>query len=441
VVLETTLSGRWFEISVNSDGRAPMVYQPQTQSGSFFNDQEREVQSLQWVEALSVARNWQGEHVFKVGSDAQWSQFTGFSESRPVEVRRLDGSLAERTVFGDRTRQDVSGAEIALFAQDRWRVGARLTFEFGLRMDRDAIVQHVNWSPRAGAAISVAPEGRAILRGGFGKFVQRTPFNVEAFPSFERRTVSRYAADGSPLGGPNTFANIIDADLRTPEAVVGNIEWNQRFGRRLLTKLSFLGRRGSHEYILTPNTATGEIRLSSSGASTYREFEATTRYLGGRRDFTVSYVRARGTADLNNYDQFYGNLRNPILRPNENNLSPTDVPHRLIVHGTMGLPGKWDFAPMLELRSGFPWSAVNEFQDFVGPRNRSGRLPAVRTLDFTLARPWQFRKYRFRAGVKLYNVFGASAHRDVQNNVASPDYGTFYNPIERSIGFLVGSAR
>jgi hypothetical protein len=442
VVLESTLSGRWFEINVNTDGRrSPMTYAPETQSGSYFNDQEREVQSLQWVEALSVARNWRGEHVFKVGSDTQWSQFSGFSESRPLEVRRLDGSLAERTVFGERTLQDVDGTELALFAQDRWRAGSRLTFEFGLRMDRDAIVQRLNWSPRAGAAISVAPEGRAILRGGFGKFVQRTPFNVEAFPSFERRTISRYAADGSPLGPPNTLVNINDANLQTPEAVVGNVEWNQRFGRRLLTKLEFLARRGSHEYILTPDAAAGQIRLSSTGASTYRELEATVRYLGGRRDLTVSYVLAHGTADLNNYDQFYGNLRNPILRANENNLSPTDVPHRLIVHGTVGLPGKWDFAPMLELRSGFPWSAVNEFQDFVGPRNRSGRLPAVHTLDFTLARPWQFRTYRFRAGVKLYNVFGASAQRDVQNNVTSPGYGTFYNPIERSIGFLIGSAR
>ena len=57
VVLETTLSGRWFEINVNTDGRRPMVYAPQTQSGSFFNDQEREVGSLQWVEALSLSRD------------------------------------------------------------------------------------------------------------------------------------------------------------------------------------------------------------------------------------------------------------------------------------------------------------------------------------------------------------------------------------------------
>ena len=168
----------------------------------------------------------------------------------------------------------------------------------------------------------------------------------------------------------------------------------------------------------------------------------TTRYLGGeRRDVTVSYVWAKGTADLNSYDLFYGNLRTPIVRPNENNLIPTDVRHRLLVRGSLGLPGKWDFAPLLELRSGFPWSAVDEFHDFVGPRNRAGRLPAVRTLDFTLARPWRFKQRRFRAGLKLYNVFGASADRDVQNNLTSPDYGTFYNPIERSIGFTFGSAR
>jgi hypothetical protein len=65
----------------------------------------------------------------------------------------------------------------------------------------------------------------------------------------------------------------------------------------------------------------------------------------------------------------------------------------------------------------------------------------VQTLDFQLSRPWQFRKYRFRAGLKIYNVFGRTADRDVQNNITAPDYGTSYNPIERSIGFVFGSAR
>ena len=239
-----------------------------------------------------------------------------------------------------------------------------------------------------------------------------------------------------------TLVNVPSPDLRTPKSVAGNIEWNQRFGRRVLFKANYLKRSGEFEYILEPDPARGEVRLTSTGTSKYWELEATGRYLGGeRRDLTVSYVRSHGTADLNNYDQFYGNLRNPILRANEHDLIPTDVPHRVIVRGTIGLPGKWDIAPVIEIRSGFPWSAVNEFQDFVGPRNQSGRLPKVRTIDFALSRPWQVRKYRFRAGLRVYNLLGASAQRDVQSNLASPDFGRFFNPLERSIGFMFGSVQ
>jgi len=182
------------------------------------------------------------------------------------------------------------------------------------------------------------------------------------------------------------------------------------------------------------------LTLASSGASKYWEVETTGRFLANEhRDVTVSYVRSHSTRDLNDYDQFYGNFRNPIIRPNEHSLSPTDVPNRMIVRGSLGVGGRWVFSPLYEWRSGFPWSAVDEFQDFVGPRNRSGRLPTVSSLDFTLARPWRFRKYRFTGGIKIYNAFDSGDERDVQTNVAAPDYGRFYNPIQRSIGFVFGT--
>jgi hypothetical protein len=442
MVLQSTLAGRWFEINVNTEGRAPMVYAPETQQGSFFNDQEREVRSLQLVETLTVlVDKWGGQHLFKFGLDFQDSRYDGTSTSRPVEIRRLDGSLAERIVPGPESAQAVSAAELALFAQDRWRIGSRVTLEYGIRMDREDVIERVNFSPRGGVSIGVLPEGRAILRGGVGKFRQRTPLNVGAFRQFEQRVVTRFAPDGTALGPPVTFVNVPSPELRTPEAVTGNVEWNQRFGRRVLFKANYLRRSGSHEYVLEPDPARGEVLLDSTGKSSYWEVELTGRYLGERRDITVSYVRSRGLADLNDYDQFYGNIRNPILRPNAHNLTPTDVPHRLLVRGTIGLPGQWEFAPVLEIRSGFPWSAVDEFQDFVGPRNRAGRLPSVNAFDFSLARPWKVWKYQFRAGIKMYNVFGASAHRDVQNNIGSPAFGQFFNPLERSIGFVLGSAK
>ncbi len=197
--------------------------------------------------------------------------------------------------------------------------------------------------------------------------------------------------------------------------------------------------------IVSPTTTLRSRRvltLGSVGASEYWEVETTGRYLANQyRDLSVSYVHSSSRRNLNDYDQFFGNFRNPIIRPDEHSLSSTDVPNRVIVRGTIGLVRKWVLSPLYEWRSGFPWSAVDEFQDFVGPRNRSDRLPNVSTFDVTLIHPWQFRKYHFSAGIKIDNLFDTGDERDVQNNVASPDYGRFYNPIERSIGFAISTSR
>ena len=140
IVLESTFSGRWFEIDVNTDGVVPMTYAPETQSGLFFNDQEREVHSVQLVEALSISKDrWLGHHVFKFGFDLQNSGYSGTSNSRPVEVRRLDESLAELTLFSGPTVQVVNGTELAILrrtAGDRSPAYIRAGPPNGPRRDR-----------------------------------------------------------------------------------------------------------------------------------------------------------------------------------------------------------------------------------------------------------------------------------------------------------------
>ncbi len=239
-----------------------------------------------------------------------------------------------------------------------------------------------------------------------------------------------------------TFTNRIDGELRTPEAEVGNVEWDQRFGRRVLFKLAFLGRKGAHEYILLPDPAAGALHLSSTGTSRYKEVEATARYLGGaRRDLTLSYVWAKGTADLNNYDQFYGNLRNPIVRANEHNLTP---PTCVIVSFCAG-------------PSAFPASGTSLLLWSCDRASRGRRSTNSRTSSDPAAAPGacrpsalstsqsrgrgRCRKRSFRAGIKVYNIFGAAAERDMQTNITSPLYGTAFNPIERSVGFVFGMTR
>ena len=183
--------------------------------------------------------------------------------------------------------------------------------------------------------------------------------------------------------------------------------------------------------------------LGSSGTSNYWEIETTGRYPGQRapRPHACPYVRSHSTRDLNDYDQFFGNFRNPIIRRNENSLSTTDVPDRVIVRGSLGLAGSVGVHADLRMA---------ERVSVVGGRRVPGlRRPAepvgavAHGLDPRLhagaaVAGW---KYRFTAGLKIYNTFDRGSERDVQTNVTAPDYGRFYNPIQRSIGFLVSSSR
>ena len=125
------------------------------------------------------------------------------------------------------------------------------------------------------------PEGRAIVRGGFGRFAQRTPLNVGAFESFEPRTISRFNVDGSSIGQPITLTNRLDGPLRTPEAEVGNIEWDQRFGRRVLLKVAFLGRTARTSILCRPIPGLAPCVLPASA----RRVQGTRKHgaVSGRR--------------------------------------------------------------------------------------------------------------------------------------------------------------
>ena len=99
-----------------------------------------------------------GQHVFKAGVDMQRSSFDGLSTSSGLDVVRLDGSLAERTTYrGVVPEQDVAGTELAVFAQDRWRVTTVSASSSAFAQTVRPITDKMNFSPRAGVAFSVLP--------------------------------------------------------------------------------------------------------------------------------------------------------------------------------------------------------------------------------------------------------------------------------------------
>ena len=99
----------------------------------------------------------------------------------------------------------------------------------------------------------------------------------------------------------------------------------------------------------------------------------------------------------------------------------------------------WGFTaiPVWELRSGFPYSNVDEQRNFVGARNRAGRFPVFNSVDFQITKivalKFRGKQRRFRVGLRLFNLLNNFNPQDVQENLASPYYGTFYRGVKRKI--------
>ena len=224
---------------------------------------------------------------------------------------------------------------------------------------------------------------------------------------------------------------------RTPSSLIWNVEYFQELSDTFFSKVNFMRRSGDHEQILHPIESGdgGILELRTDGRSRYWELEWTTRLLVGRHDLNFSYVRSRSEGDLNVFDEFFGNFRNPIIRPNQFSVTDTDTRDRFLFRGILAF-GQWTVTSVLEVRQGFPYSAVNEDLDFVGVRNEGGRFPRVSVLDFSIQRPFSLAGFNTTVGLRLFHLFESDLPRDVQRNIDSSAFGTFSNQVERSIGFL-----
>ncbi len=440
-LLESILSFKRYSIDVFGQGFDEMELTTEGRRGHFFNSQRRRSNTWQWIERFSLLRKgWGGEHLLKFGFDLERSSYHSDTSSRAINVLRSDSTLSRRIEFFGPGQQRRSSTELAIYAQDRFRVNDRLQLEFGARLDRDGLFERFNLAPRMGFAIAMLPQGRGILKGGAGLFFDRVPLIAGSFESFETRRVQRFASDGqTPLGPTQVFRPQSARDLRTPFGFAWNVEYGQRLGERWRLRTSFLRRNGHRELLVDAVEGPENLlRLDSRGRSRYWELEMTAQFAPREGDeATLTYVRSRSRRDLNQLTQLLGDFHEPVIRTNQFSLDDADAPHRFILQGRFGLGWQLSLHAIAEIRSGFPFSAVDQNQDYVGVRNRAGRLPTVGTLDLQLNRPFRWRRWAGRIGLRFFNISNRFNARDVQNNIDSLDFGLFSNQIRRQLGFNI----
>jgi hypothetical protein len=149
-------------------------------------------------------------------------------------------------------------------------------------------------------------------------------------------------------------------------------------------------------------------------------------------------VHSRAEGSLNTFDSFVGNYPIPFIRNDVYANLPGDLPNRFLVWGHLAVPfRKLTVNPILEYRSGFPWTAYNELQNYVGiPNSDATRFPNFFSADARLMRDFKVSaKYSLRlslTGFNLTNHFNALA---VHDNIADPQYGVFFGNYHRRYRF------
>ena len=358
-------------------------------------------------------------------------EYEGRQTFRTVEIDGVSGTPVQRISFSAPTAFGTNQNETSWFAGDQWAIFPRLTLSPGLRFDSDSITNSTHVAPRIGFLLALTRDGKTLLKGGVGLFYDRVPLLAPTFPDFPNRTVSSIGGNGGVLNSL-FYENEIVGGLRNPRSTSWNLELDRQLLAGLLLRVAYEQRNTANDFIVSPisNGTTGVLALSNGGSDSYREFQVSARYKIHQHVINASYVRSRAFGDLNDPNQFFGNLAQPVIQPNARGRLGFDAPNRFLIWGTLAAPWKLTVVPVYDLHTGFPYSIENESREYVGPRNVD-RFPRFSSFDLQVTRrvalPIGDKHLHARVGATVFNLFNHFNPRDVQNILVSERFGGFFN--------------
>jgi carboxypeptidase family protein/TonB-dependent receptor-like protein len=431
-ILTSQISYKRFNADVTAQSDDPYRLLLETTEGGFFNRQARRTYRTSLQENYQFApTRFAGSHRFTVGVSYEHSSYDGRQSFQPVEIDGFADQPVEQISFSAPTSFRVDQNETAWFAGDQWDIHPRFTLNWGLRFDHDAITSSTHAAPRAGFLLTLTRDGKTLLKGGVGRFYDRVPLMVPVFPELPNRTIT-VLAQGGQMASSVFYQNKISGELQNPRST----SWNLELDRQIFAGLSLRGayeqRNTTRDFVVAPisSSTTGTINVSNNGSNSYREFQLAARYKLARHVLNASYVRSRAFGDLNDFNQFFGNLSQPVIQPDVRGRLAFDAPNRFLFWGTFTGPWKLTLVPVYDLHTGFPYSVENELREYVGPRNVS-RFPRFSSLDLQITRPVTLhvgeKRLHARAGGGIFNLFNHFNPRDAQNNLASARFGEFFN--------------
>jgi hypothetical protein len=452
-ILESSISFQRFDVNIGAQGNKDMVLTPLGNYGNYFGLQKRSAGRFEWLENWSLPPvDFLGTHLLKMGTSVTHSTDEGRFNYHSIEIHRADDVLAQRIDFSTPAPFNRADLEVTAYVQDHWSILPNLSFDLGGRLEHQRLPTSFRIAPRAGFAWNPFSDQRTVFRVGYGLFYDRLPLDIYTFARYPERTVTNYAPDGSMIGDPIHFTNVIGsitgprsffingkqvAGAFSPRGGALNLQLEHIFSSFLRVRGTYLDSQSVGLVVLeaAQNAEINELVLNGNGKSRYRQFELNARFNGkDGQQLIFSYARSRAQGTLNNYDSFLGNYPAAVVHPNLYSNLPGDVPNRLLLWGLVKTHiWKLDLAPLVEFRSGFAYAQLDEMQNYAGvPYRDSTRFPHVLTVDARIARDFKVSpKYTVRLSGTVTNLTNHFNPLAVHNNIADPQSGIFFGNYHR----------
>jgi hypothetical protein len=447
-LLESNFSVTRFDADIWGQGSQDLQLTPAGNRGNYFATQSREALRYGGTTAFSPApwHRW-GTHSFKVGADVAWSNEDGQVSKHPVDIFDAGNQLLERIEFTPGLPFEISDLGMSFFVQDHWLLNSRLSVDLGLRAESQEITDSFRLAPRMGVSWSPSPGAGTVVHAGFGWFYDRVPMNIYAFHSYPWEILTQYGADGQISAGPFLFKNTLGQVFRhhrlifqgpepgnfSPQSQIWTLQVEQPVTSNLKLRLGYMQNDADGLVTVAPEgpdlaSDTGGFLLSGAGGSRYRQIEATARVRlqGEGRLLFLSYVHSRARGDLNDFNNYLGSFPVPIIQSSQFGNLPASLPDRFLAWGVVQLPAKFRIAPVVEYRSGFPYTSTDALQQYVGIPNQS-RYPHFFSIDSRISKDIQVNpKYGVRLSLASFNLTNHFNPEAVHSNVADLAYGYFF---------------
>ncbi|HTZ90089.1 MAG TPA: hypothetical protein VMA71_07105 [Alloacidobacterium sp.] len=418
-------------------GDTPFEVTPETYKGSFFEAATGISRRVQGTAALYLLpRQWAGRHDVQMGLDIDQINFGETVTRTPISYLREDGTLLRLSTFPAQAPFNRNNFETGAYIQDRWFPRDGLLVESGLRFDWDEIVRRPVYSPRIAATWTPSTNATTKLSAGVGLYYEHTQLQYLEESLAGIRYDTYYALDGvTPISPPLLTIFVANNGLlHEPRTVNWSLGIEHKLPAAIYASVNYLNKHGTDAFVYDiqspPPALYGTYLLNNSRTENYYSVDFSLRHT-----FAHGYVLfgsyTRSSAHTNAAVEYSPTLSE--LGPQASGPLPWDAPNRVLSWGWLPVPKlkNWDFVYTADWRTGFPYTSVNANQQAVGEPN-SRRFPDYLSLSPGLEWRFHFRGYYFGLRGVIENITDSQNPAIVNNDVDSPQYGTFSVPQGRA---------